>query len=551
MFVRMLENRRVGGVIYTKDSTYDVADDLGALLVGGGWAVRTDPFIRSGNQLEAALDASGNMVGVVGPGGTTASGNAGIASAAIAGFGGSLFVTPSGGDDTARIQAAIDTVRNGGGGRVTLSAGTFTITSSLLVPLDMALQYGSFVFEGQGWDVNSGRGTTIEVVGAGNGFTMLNTRGGSNDGLIVFRDFKIRGDGADLAGGHGFSCDSMTGVLIERVMIHKMRGSGVFSRIGYSSVIRDCLILNCRINGIHLQLAGNTVHLVKNKALGNGRRYVNTTQANIFIDGNTNVCYGPVLTANDVSYAGVGFIEYLRSNGSLTSVVVASNVATVTTAAPHLRITGDYVALKGATVAPNLNSRAALYPYQITVTGATTFTFPTAGVSNETYTESTLAIMPPASGIQLAFAYGTEINGLYCEAPSLHALYVQGSAKSTVVTGGFVLEGRVFCESTDSAEIGGVFFSGPVSGVYVAEATNRASVDVKRSCTYADGASAVLSAYSKRDGQWFGAAVPTTGTWERGDAIWNTSAAAAGAPGWVCVTAGTPGTWKAMANLAP
>jgi len=23
-----------------------------------------------------------------------------------------------------------------------------------------------------------------------------------------------------------------------------------------------------------------------------------------------------------------------------------------------------------------------------------------------------------------------------------------------------------------------------------------------------------------------------------------------GAPGWVCITAGTPGTWKAMANLA-
>jgi hypothetical protein len=47
------------------------------------------------------------------------------------------------------------------------------------------------------------------------------------------------------------------------------------------------------------------------------------------------------------------------------------------------------------------------------------------------------------------------------------------------------------------------------------------------------------------------AVAPTTGTWRQGDVVWNTGAAAGGAPGWVCTTAGTPGTWKAMANLAP
>lgn len=47
-----------------------------------------------------------------------------------------------------------------------------------------------------------------------------------------------------------------------------------------------------------------------------------------------------------------------------------------------------------------------------------------------------------------------------------------------------------------------------------------------------------------------GTAAPTTGTWLRGDIVWNTAPAAGGTPGWVCTTAGTPGTWKAMANLA-
>ncbi len=45
-------------------------------------------------------------------------------------------------------------------------------------------------------------------------------------------------------------------------------------------------------------------------------------------------------------------------------------------------------------------------------------------------------------------------------------------------------------------------------------------------------------------------AAPTTGTFTRGQIAYNTQPSAAGVPGWVCVVAGTPGTWKAMAALA-
>lgn len=40
------------------------------------------------------------------------------------------------------------------------------------------------------------------------------------------------------------------------------------------------------------------------------------------------------------------------------------------------------------------------------------------------------------------------------------------------------------------------------------------------------------------------AAAPTTGTWEVGDVVLNLNPAASGYAGWVCVTGGTPGTWK-------
>jgi hypothetical protein len=49
---------------------------------------------------------------------------------------------------------------------------------------------------------------------------------------------------------------------------------------------------------------------------------------------------------------------------------------------------------------------------------------------------------------------------------------------------------------------------------------------------------------------WEWTAAPTTGTWGVGDIVMNTTPSAGGVPGWICTTAGTPGTWKAMANLA-
>lgn len=52
------------------------------------------------------------------------------------------------------------------------------------------------------------------------------------------------------------------------------------------------------------------------------------------------------------------------------------------------------------------------------------------------------------------------------------------------------------------------------------------------------------------DKNWYGSAAPTTGSWNRGDVVWNSAPSAGGVPGWVCTTAGTPGTWKAMANVA-
>lgn len=48
---------------------------------------------------------------------------------------------------------------------------------------------------------------------------------------------------------------------------------------------------------------------------------------------------------------------------------------------------------------------------------------------------------------------------------------------------------------------------------------------------------------------WLAGAAPTTGTWLVGDQVWNTNVTATTTPGWICTTAGTPGTWTAMPVL--
>lgn len=50
--------------------------------------------------------------------------------------------------------------------------------------------------------------------------------------------------------------------------------------------------------------------------------------------------------------------------------------------------------------------------------------------------------------------------------------------------------------------------------------------------------------------KFWGSAAPTSGTCARGDIIYDNTPSAGGYIGWVCVTAGTPGTWKAFGAIS-
>lgn len=52
------------------------------------------------------------------------------------------------------------------------------------------------------------------------------------------------------------------------------------------------------------------------------------------------------------------------------------------------------------------------------------------------------------------------------------------------------------------------------------------------------------------NGEYIGTAAPAAGTWARGTRVYNLTPSAAGPEGWICVAAGTPGTWKAFGTIA-
>lgn len=49
----------------------------------------------------------------------------------------------------------------------------------------------------------------------------------------------------------------------------------------------------------------------------------------------------------------------------------------------------------------------------------------------------------------------------------------------------------------------------------------------------------------------FGDAAPTTGTWGRGDIVYDNTPTAGSFIGWVCTASGTPGTWKTFGAISP
>lgn len=90
------------------------------------------------------------------------------------------------------------------------------------------------------------------------------------------------------------------------------------------------------------------------------------------------------------------------------------------------------------------------------------------------------------------------------------------------------------------------FYSGGGDPIF----TNNRSTNTTNPIGLAPGVRSEQRSNSWNPIKTFGAAAPTAGTWTRGDIVEGTAPSGGGTQGWICVTSGAPGTWKAYGDIS-
>jgi hypothetical protein len=90
----------------------------------------------------------------------------------------------------------------------------------------------------------------------------------------------------------------------------------------------------------------------------------------------------------------------------------------------------------------------------------------------------------------------------------------------------------------------GIRLDGPINGVTLRDNRINGYIEYDIQTTYMSAGS-TLYVYGAT-----ATSIPTTGTWTAGTVIYNSAPTSGGYIGWVCVTAGTPGTWKTFGLIS-
>lgn len=453
------------------------------------------------------------------------------------------------------VQAGLNTARTANR-KLVLASKVYASNTGLTINMGTEVD-GALIVEGAGYHASPLLGgSCLHHTGTtGAALSLVGSLADNQDGSIELRNFAVHGastTAGNTPGARGIHAKVLSGALLHNLFSGHHGGDGLYGDLCFSAEVTRGLYFYNFGNGLNFVNAANRVRLAHIIAFGNGRDPTTIDQANIFIFGSSNPAFAPELTTCDVSYAGRKLFSWAGKGGevaNISSLTVAGGVATVTTSAAHGLSTGNKIASKFGVTA---GLRSGNVGATVTVTGTTTFTFPVSA-ANGTYTSATdpeLVIGTHSNGISLFGTYGAKISAPYCEYPMGNGIYLYFDNRATVISGGFMLEAKIVVDGAQECEIGGVRFQGAGAGVDITEANDRATVNLKRSsCSFADGATITRGAYYMEDGARYGPATPTTGTWVRGERLFNSLPAVASPKSWVCTVGGTPGTFVSEGNL--
>lgn len=173
--------------------------------------------------------------------------------------------------------------------------------------------------------------------------------------------------------------------------------------------------------------------------------------------------------------------------------------------------------------------------------------------SNTTYEMSSRAIILGAEGVTpdgVFNAINGENDGLVS-----HATFSVMDAADTEDTGGTfgrVGRGLLSMRTTDGLVLEFKRNSSAYTGLYYGTQVpilfhNTSNGAINNTRPFFQNGFALSTAHA----QTTGSAAPTTGTYQRGNIVWNNAPSAGGYAGWICTAAGTPGTWKEFGAILP
>jgi len=487
-------------------------------------------------------------------------------------------------DDLPAFAAALDYLKlwgsvfgkYNGGPRLHIPAGKYYLSETLdIVGL-------TAVIEGDGSGMAAGPASRLRWPAGQTGIRVqrFNTSGADGaagvtaiggDGCII-RGLYLRG-GYSTAGGegefHGIHLRGRT--AIEDCFIENFPGDGIYIRAtaGSGTVegnANNWSINRCRIieNRDGIQIDGADVNAgvgILIDASANRRWGINDSS---FL-GNTFIgCH------SDANGIGPSLVPTLTSHNGNRYAVIEGQAVGASTNAPTGTAAHNtwwhYVGLGGPNVGnsiPGWASGANSYreggAYRTDSPNARTIFIGcySEGSQGPAQTSTCTQIMggEHGAGVRGGPALLAGLNELYCEGTGIGSRSADSSVK-TMLTSDTTLAKHLNLVHTTHAPSGyGLqwFSNGRLSLSYANSGSNRpfeisGPTSTLNIGTHKMNFPALFGIADKK--MLNGTVAPASGAFVQGDICWNSAPAAGGAPGWVCVTGGSPGTWKAMGALA-
>jgi hypothetical protein len=438
-------------------------------------------------------------------------------------------------DDTVAIQAAATYISANGG--------------TLFFPRGVYLLTGFFNISGSNVRV-TGEGMGASVIKVGAWVDGIRVSDGYPSPTSVLTNITIENltidgnrtgyvNGPNDTYGNGVNVNACDNVVIRNVEVKDAAEQGIVStywqvpalRIQQSVVIDSCLVSNPSANRIAIGIEGRGRSA---KVTNNTVSFSNASVVAIYVGhaSGAGTDNGFSVVANNVvNGSGVGSVG-VRVTDNMYNVTVANN------------------AISGCDISIRCSSDAQS-TFGYTVIGNQCIDWATGGI-----------LVWPMFGAETALSIVAN-NRIFATSPSATSYGIIAAGKTNCIgniigsaqTAGITINGdNCIVSGNDIDNPAGFSIDfGTSAGSYVVGNKISRDVNISASSTFFMNIGASIERTSKLNlgTSTFvsGTVAPTTGTWARGDRVFNGQPAVGQPKSWACTVAGTPGTWVSEGNL--